>query len=64
MIVKEQYIDEFGIELCRIYSDSNHYIKKVGTNERYQIAVDLAINHFDYEEMEDTFEDSNADGSL
>lgn len=63
MIVKEYYIDEdTEIKYCKTYSDSNNYIQKIGTDEKYQVAIDIEDNGFEYIELDETFEDSTAEG--
>ena len=57
MIRREYYTErEDGVRLIRTYSDTNHLIGKVGTNEIYEEAVDVESCHYEYEETEDTFE--------
>lgn len=63
MIVKEYYTDEdTEVKYCKTYSDSNHYIQKIGTDEKYQVAVDIEDSEFEYIELDETFEDSTAEG--
>ena len=54
MIVQETYITEDNRELRRTYSDTDHKIRKVGTNEIYGNAIDEL--DFEYEEVEDYVE--------
>ena len=51
MIVKEFYkTRQDGVNLFRTYSDSGMRIRKVGTNEIYDEAVDVEDALFAYEE--------------
>lgn len=55
MIIKEEYIRrEDGVVLYHTYSDTDHKIRKVGTNEVYGSAIDEL--DFEYEEVEDYVE--------
>ena len=55
MIVKEEYITrKDGVVLYHTYSDTDHKIRKVGTNEIYGNAIDEL--DFEYEEVEDYVE--------
>lgn len=55
MIVKEKYITrEDGVVLYHTYSDTDHKIRKVGTDEVYGNAIDKL--DFKYEEVEDYVE--------
>lgn len=54
MIVQETYITEDNRELRRTYSDTDHKIRKVGTDEVYGNAIDEL--DFEYEEVEDYVE--------
>lgn len=55
MIIKEEYkTREDGVILYHTYSDTDHKIRKVGTNEVYGNAVDKL--DFEYEEVEDYVE--------
>lgn len=55
MIVKEEYkTREDGVILHHTYSDTDHKIRKVGTNEIYGNAIDKL--DFEYEEVEDYVE--------
>lgn len=63
MIVKEYYtIEDSEIKYRKTYSDENHYIQKVGTNEKYQVAVDIEDSDFEYVELDEVFEESTAEG--
>ena len=55
MIVKEEYkTREDGVILYHTYSDTDHKIRKVGTDEVYGNAIDEL--DFEYEEVEDYVE--------
>lgn len=67
MIIKELYKErEDGANLYKTYSDTDLMIKKVGTDEVYNEAVDVEGAPFEYEETDipvPKFEDeeTNAD---
>ena len=51
-----------GVELNRTYSDSGMKIRKVGTDEVYDEAVDVKGSGYQYEETDtpvETYEDLN-----
>ena len=51
MIIKELYMERTdGVKLFRTYSDKNVKIKKVGTEEIYDEAID--VMDYEYEETE------------
>lgn len=51
MLRKEFYEKRYdGIDLYRTYSDLNFKIKKVGTNEIYDEAIDVEDAPYEYEE--------------
>lgn len=53
MIVKEYYATrEDGVILYRTYSNENFKIRKQGTNEIYDDAVDTADSLYQYEETD------------
>ncbi|MBO5702151.1 MAG: hypothetical protein J6S71_06900 [Clostridia bacterium] len=53
MIIKEFYRTRSdGVELYRSYSDKGVYIHKVGTDELYTEAVDVAGAPYEYEETD------------
>jgi hypothetical protein len=58
MIVRE-YFDtrSDGVRLYRTYSDINHYIRKVGTDEVYSEAVDVEDAPYTYEETDKEIEE-------
>ena len=53
MIVRE-YFDtrKDGVRLYRTYSDSNLYIRKVGTDKVYSEAIDIEDAPYVYEEID------------
>lgn len=57
MIVRE-YFDtrSDGVRLYRTYSDINHYIRKVGTDEVYSEAIDIEGKDYVYEETDEVIE--------
>lgn len=58
MIVREFYEErKDGVKLYRTYSDSNKYIKKVGTDEEYSEAIDIEGATYTYEETDRAIED-------
>ena len=57
MIKKEFYKErEDGVKLYRTYSDSNFMIKKVGTEEIYEEAIDVENAPYEYEETTEVIE--------
>ena len=53
MIQKEFYkTRKDGVNLFKTYSDNNRMIRKVGTEEVYDIAIDVENATFEYEETE------------
>lgn len=53
MIIKEYYATrEDGVILYRTYSNENFKIRKQGTNEIYDDAVDTADSSYQYEETD------------
>lgn len=58
MIQREFYMTRYdGVNLYKTYSDSNLYIRKVGTDEIYSEAIDVESADFTYEETETLIED-------
>jgi hypothetical protein len=53
MIVRETLTREDGVLLQHTYSDERKYIRKVGTEEVYEDAVDLYPSAYEYEETEE-----------
>lgn len=57
MIQREFYITrKDGVNLYRTYSDTDHYIHKVGTDEVYEEAIDVESAPYTYEETDDIIE--------
>ena len=53
MIIKEFYTTrKDGVNLYKTYSDKNVYIKKQGTDEEYDIAIDVETAPYVYEETD------------
>ena len=58
MIVKEFYkTREDGVNLNRTYSDKGLKLRKVGTDEVYDEAIDIEGASFEYEETDEPIED-------
>ena len=57
MIQKEYYATrKDGVRLFKTYSDSNKYIRKVGTDEVYSEAIDIEGVDYEYEETDTDIE--------
>ena len=57
MIVREYLMTrKDGVKLYKTYSDQNKYIQKVGTEEEYDIAIDIENAPYTYEETEKEIE--------
>lgn len=56
-MIKKEILDK---KFVRHYSDSNKYIRKVGTDEEYCEAIDLISNNYQYEETEKEMEDGKS----
>lgn len=53
-IVKEFYkTRNDGINLYKTYSDEDYLIKKIGTEEIYEEAIDIENTSYEYEEIEE-----------
>ena len=53
MIVREYLMTrKDGVKLYKTYSDQNKYIRKVGTEEEYDIAIDIENAPYTYAETE------------
>ena len=50
-----------GVKLYKTYSDNGFKIKKVGTNEVYDEAIDVESATFEYEETEEKVDGGNED---
>lgn len=54
MIIREFYITrKDGVNLYKTYSDKGVYIIKQGTDEKYDIAIDVENSNYTYEETEE-----------
>ena len=57
MIIKEYFSTrKDGVKLNKTYSDSGFYIRKVGTEEIYDEAIDIESAPYEYEETEEKIE--------
>lgn len=57
MIVREYFMTrKDGVKLYKTYSDQNKYIRKVGTEEEYDVAIDIENASYIYEETEKEIE--------
>lgn len=57
MIIKEYFTTrKDGVKLYKTYSDSGFYIRKVGTEEVYDEAIDVENAHYTYEETDEKIE--------
>ena len=62
-IVKEFYkTRNDGVNLYRTYSDKGYMIKKLGTDELYEEAIDVESSTYEYEETTDLIEDTSETG--
>lgn len=62
MIVKEFYIQrQDGVNLYRTYSNKDLYIRKIGTDEIYEEAIDVESSHYEYEETDEKIEKEEND---
>lgn len=53
MVIREFYREtKDGVKLYKTYSDSNLYIRKIGTDEVYSVAIDIESSNFKYVETE------------
>jgi hypothetical protein len=60
MIVKEFYETRSdGVKLYRTYSDQKLIIRKVGTDEVYDEAIDIETAPYVYEETDQPIEEEN-----
>ncbi|MBR5298528.1 MAG: hypothetical protein IKU29_11785 [Parabacteroides sp.] len=54
MIVREFYLTRSdGVKLFKTYSDSNKKIKKVGTDDKYIVAIDVESANWTYVETDE-----------
>ena len=57
MIIKEYFTTrKDGVKLYKTYSDEGFYIRKVGTEEIYDEAIDIESAPYEYEETEEKIE--------
>lgn len=57
MIIKEFYSTrKDGVKLYKTYSDEGFYIRKIGTEEVYDEAIDVEGAPYEYEETEEKIE--------
>ena len=57
MIKREFYKERNdGVKLYKTYSDENYRIRKVGTDEIYDEAIDIENTSFEYEETTEKIE--------
>ena len=60
MIIREFYMTrKDGVNLYKTYSDKGVYIKKQGTDEKYDEAIDVESAPYTYEETEEIIENGN-----
>lgn len=57
-MIKKEYYDtrKDGVNLYKTYSTDNLYIKKIGTNEIYDEAIDVENAPYEYEETNEIIE--------
>lgn len=56
-IVKEFYVTrEDGVNLYKTYSDEGYQIRKIGTEEVYDEAIDIETSNYEYEETTEKVE--------
>lgn len=63
MIIKEYFATrKDGVKLYKTYSDEGFYIRKIGTEEVYDEAIDVEGAPYTYEETETTIlEETNSE---
>ena len=60
MIIREFYMTRNdGVNLYKTSSDKNVYIRKQGTDEEYDAAIDVENSPYTYEETEEVIENGN-----
>lgn len=65
MIVKEYYKTRSdGVNLYRSYSDEGYRIRKTGTEEIYDEAIDVEDSIFVYEEIDESIEELSTEETL
>ena len=58
MIKKEYYnTRQDGVNLYRTYSDEGYRIRKIGTDEIYDEAIDIENTDYEYEETDEKIEE-------
>lgn len=62
-MIKQETMIINGKTLIKTYSDTKHYIQKVGTNEIYSEAVDLAYLNYQYIETNEVIEDDKSENN-
>ena len=61
MIVREYFMTrKDGVKLYKTYSDQNKYIRKLGTEEEYDIAIDVENAPYIYEETDKEIEQAES----
>ena len=61
MIVREYLMTrKDGVKLYKTYSDGGFYIRKVGTEEEYDIAIDIENAPYTYEETDKEIEQAES----
>lgn len=59
MVIKEFYrTRQDGVNLYRSYSDKGFMVRKAGTDELYEEAIDIENTAYEYEEVKETKESS------
>ena len=60
MIVREYYkTRKDGVNLYKTYSDAQYMIRKIGTEEIYEDAIDVENAPYEYEETNEKIETEN-----
>lgn len=61
MIVREYFMTrKDGVKLYKAYSDQSKYIRKIGTEEEYDIAIDIENAPYIYEETDKEIEQAES----
>lgn len=57
-MIKKEYFEtrKDGVKLNKTYSDEGFYIRKVGTEEVYDEAIDVESAPYEYEETDEKIE--------
>ena len=62
MIIRELYkTRNDGVNLYKTYSDKNYMIRKMGTDEVYDIAIDVENAPYEYEETDEKIGEAKED---